>query len=176
MTTCAETPAGTSTLIPSIGMTFAEAAARIIELAAAEDALPGGYEANDARDAFHDEWSALRDKVFDAEIQMAADVLAILDILLNPFIGIPTGLASDDEVQAIRQIRKAIAVGLGSPQPANDAPDPFDATVKLLSAAGAAALAIPSEPTDAMVHAGAAAAGITPEAFRAAYAAAIATA
>lgn len=161
-----------STPIPSIGMTFAAASARIIELVNEVDSMPGGDEANDRRDELHHEWSGLRDEVFSAEIQTAADVLAVLDILLHPSIGLTAGLPCGEEVRAVQQIRAVVAASLDSLQPANDA-DAFAATVGLFDDAGPATLSIPQHPNDAMAEAGAAAVGITPEQFRASYAAAI---
>lgn len=61
-------------------------------------------------------------------------------------------------------------------QPANDQPgtsNPFAGAVAAFEAEAPATLSVPQQPTGGMVEAGATAAGITPEQFQAAYAAAV---
>lgn len=177
MTTCINAPDGRERLsfasvIPSLGMTFTEAADRVRELVYEGDNVPNDPD-GERCDELHAEWSPIRDTILTSQPRTDADVLAKLDILLHPSIGLATGMICAAEFQAVQQIREVIAAGLGGLQAANDAADAFGDTVAAIAGEAFAPLAIPQTPTDAMVAAGAAAAGVTPEQFAAGFAAAV---
>lgn len=171
----------TSTLIPSIGMTFAEAAERVRELVEAYEAVEGEDSAAEMhRNDLRREFRLIYREIMLAAPRTLSDILAILDRLLCPFQGIAHGIGKL-EVDAIQRIRTLTTEMLasaakteapGGQQPANDEVDPLDAAAAMLDYEAAGPLALPQSPSDAMAEAGAAVLGITPDAFRAAYSAA----
>jgi hypothetical protein len=110
----AENSTTLSTLIPSIGMTFVEAADRVRDLVHEGDTVPNDPD-GERCDELHAEWSPIRDTILTSQPQTDADVLAVLEILLHPSIGLATGCPAAKEVRAIQLIREAIAAGLAAP-------------------------------------------------------------
>ncbi|WP_188261998.1 hypothetical protein [Azospirillum tabaci] len=94
-----------STMIPSIGLTFAGAAQRIADL---------------ARDGLHHEYAPLEDKMLAAQPVTPLDVLAVLDRLLCPEIG----LAGEGHrhAPALQRVRDALDTLLAGSEDADHGP------------------------------------------------------
>ena len=95
----------------------------------------------------------------------------MLDRLLCPSVGLPIAGVPQRDLDAIDRVRLLAAKILADA--VQDPSGDFAATVALFAAAGPELLTIPQAPTDSMVEAGAAAAGISTEAFRSGYVSAI---
>jgi len=183
----------TSTTIPSLGMTFAEAAAKAAKLAERHDTLRGEDDiTEDLRDELYTQLRAIRRAILAAEPKTFADVVALLDRLLCVHDGLPTDSADDDDLKALHVIRALLAGMAGDGdvldtqpevvvesgllagmQAVTPAVDPLADIVEEFAAEAPAHAAPPELPTIEMVDAATTAAGITPDQFRTAYGAAI---
>lgn len=86
-----------SSMIPSIGLTFAEAAQRIADL---------------ARDGLHHEYAPLEDEMLAVQPVNALDVMAVLDRLLCPEIGLTgEGHRHAPALQRVRDALNALLAG-----------------------------------------------------------------
>ncbi|NUB25104.1 hypothetical protein [Azospirillum brasilense] len=97
-----------STMIPSIGLTFAGATSRAAALIDAQIKLKGSEnpDANAERARLSAEWSDLLCTILTAEPATLADAVAVLDRLLCPHTGIG---GTDIEVEALTRLRDLLA-------------------------------------------------------------------
>ncbi len=121
-----------STVIPALGMTFAEASVRVRELLQAHSAVRGeDDESRRIRDELYDEWDRIGCAVLATPPQTLADALAVLDRLLCPETGMPAG-TSGMEVEALTRLRSFLATLV--PAPAQNAASPVFELGRWLSA------------------------------------------
>lgn len=100
-----------SSLIPSLGLTFVEAATKAKELSDAFNAVsseaPDHVERRSSIDA---EVNQIEMTLLSTQPHTPIDAIAVLDILLDPEFGLPTGsMSSGLEVGALAQVRAFLA-------------------------------------------------------------------
>ncbi|QCN95861.1 hypothetical protein D3093_11655 [Azospirillum argentinense] len=158
----------TSTVIPSLGLTFRDAVDRCLNLIAQQNSTPTDTEEGEARaDAIAVQWIRLADKLLSAVPVNMADGAAIADLLLDDCAGLPNAGVHGAKLVAFSHLRDLLA---RQGVPASET-ESFSAGVAAFDGAAAKALCMPTAPTLAMIEAGAAAGGIDPEQARAIYAA-----
>lgn len=168
--------------IPVLGMTFRQAADRVreqlewVERSADQDPDDSGPE-KEQREATSDERRHLNKVIMTTPAQTLGDVLVKLERLACPYTGAAVFEIEEDEITTIaddlRRIADRVALPVAGPvaAPTSDA-DAFADAIAAFEAEAPGPLALPQSPTPAMAEAGAAAVGITPDQFRAAYSAA----
>lgn len=106
-------PVSGASVIPELGMTFADASTRAAKLIAEQNALAGRGDsvANAHRDRLEVEWTDLLGAILGTEPVTMADGVAILDRLLCPFTGLSSG--TDFETQALQRVRDLFAKHVG---------------------------------------------------------------
>lgn len=95
-----------STSIPSLGMTFAQAARRFAQALEEFEQVPENSPENtERRQALSDEWSRIHKAVAEAILATPGDCCAALAVVLNPCIGIPASDAHELSIRIARNVR-----------------------------------------------------------------------
>lgn len=138
-----------STVIPELGMTFAEAGQQIAELIERDNA------ASPEDLSLTSQWTDLREAVLESEPRTVADAVVVFDMLLQKEMD--TGFLPEAFEQALVNLQALLRRLLGPEQclpQAQDGPETaFAAAVAAFEAAGESALTLPTDPSEAMVMA-----------------------
>lgn len=94
-----------STMIPDLGMTFAEAAAKVIEVKTSYETNPPADGPNYWHDPRPDEWHEYREAILSTPPKTSADAVSVLDMLLDKELGMPAGDHMHLDLQALTLLR-----------------------------------------------------------------------
>lgn len=116
----------TSTIVPTLGLTFRDAVDRCLDLIAQQDAVSIDTEEGEARaDALADQWLPMLDKILTTAPITPADGVAITDLLLDAAAGLPINNVRDEKLGAIANLRDLLKLQATPPADAAALLDTF---------------------------------------------------
>ncbi|MGY0711251.1 hypothetical protein [Azospirillum argentinense] len=95
---------GPSTIVPTMGITFRDAAARLVTLVKEQDELPDTPEADARSDEITEQWEVLGRAILSAIPRTPADSVAVIDTALCPAIGPNMDRATKELFQRVRGV------------------------------------------------------------------------
>lgn len=120
---------GPSTIVPSLGIPFRDAAARLVALVKEQDELPDTPEADARSDEITEQWEVLGRAILSAIPRTPADSVAVIDTALCPAVGPNMDRATKELFQRVRGVLVQAALDTAQRDDAADR-SPFLADVR----------------------------------------------